>query len=871
MWPSSIISGFTTLIPKSSETPETPTDLRPITVLRVLYRAWARIRACQLNVLWQEQFAHKGMWGGRTSRGAEPLLLDVALDLEVTSAAHVAGLSFDLSKAFDRVPRELLGKILAKMSMPGCVFRPYMYMLRNATRRYKLGASLDASQPLYGGILQGCPLAMLSMNAICNIWLRSLEATIPCFPRSYVDDVSVTVMEDSPEALINACRDVYSCSTKFVNATGGKINAKKCFTFGSPAVKGSISDDITHLDEFRLVGGSFVSRSDNSVSPTTLELQRMNAWLKTAQRARHLPCSWHDRCGCLSRTRSQFTWGAGTHRLPETKTHENELTKLRSAIMRCLLRRDYYHANPSLYFSLLASPSLNPFFCRVVDGLTLVWRVMWSTDRVATFRILFHSSALKSNDGPIARLRQIDALPGFVGVVQNMFTRTQSDYGAWLHHIRDVWRIEQWRKVSRDRPSFRGIEKGICRAETLQYLRRLENEGRSTDAVTTIQMEQARMHAAILRLLLTGGLMTQDVVTRHRVNQTTDCDCELGGPQTIEHISWNCTHHTIKRQPIHHLLKRIQKSKPCFQYATILTPADYDLSEHLTLIQSTIIHIWQDTIRMYLQGEQPLDSSIDPTSSSSQTPSHNRSVSEGLHENGHYIVGIPGGDGIYCRKCGKHVTEVRHRRLKISKTKCTQANLPETQWLDRPGFSDNPRRLLGLFTDMAQFCHNHKLAWNGTVNRKGPSTVGRIQCLKCCKSWPWDNRHNMQRADCPTTDGMHLPANWISLEFALSYPDEAVFFLSQLHGVTSNVTAAASSSTSTANASSASSSNIDTSSTPVVRFRLRQKTRINSTPALQISSTTTNPHPVADRAIATEHESAFIPIVGSFSHFDDMG
>ena len=35
VWPSSIISGFTTLIPKSSETPETPTDLRPITVLSV--------------------------------------------------------------------------------------------------------------------------------------------------------------------------------------------------------------------------------------------------------------------------------------------------------------------------------------------------------------------------------------------------------------------------------------------------------------------------------------------------------------------------------------------------------------------------------------------------------------------------------------------------------------------------------------------------------------------------------------------------------------------------------------------------------------------------------------------------------------------
>ena len=34
------------------------------------------------------------------------------INLEAASAAHTAGLSFDLSTAFDRVPRELLGKIL---------------------------------------------------------------------------------------------------------------------------------------------------------------------------------------------------------------------------------------------------------------------------------------------------------------------------------------------------------------------------------------------------------------------------------------------------------------------------------------------------------------------------------------------------------------------------------------------------------------------------------------------------------------------------------------------------------------------------------------------------------------------------------------
>ena len=66
-WPASIVSGFTTLIPKSSQPPAGPGELRPLTVLSCAYRVWARIRVRQLNSLWQEQFAHKGMWGGRTS------------------------------------------------------------------------------------------------------------------------------------------------------------------------------------------------------------------------------------------------------------------------------------------------------------------------------------------------------------------------------------------------------------------------------------------------------------------------------------------------------------------------------------------------------------------------------------------------------------------------------------------------------------------------------------------------------------------------------------------------------------------------------------------------------------------------------------
>lgn len=75
-------------VDKSSEPPEQPTDLRPLTVLSILYRIWARIRARQLTGQWQELFAHDGMWVGRASRGAEPLLVvvEVASELEACNS-----------------------------------------------------------------------------------------------------------------------------------------------------------------------------------------------------------------------------------------------------------------------------------------------------------------------------------------------------------------------------------------------------------------------------------------------------------------------------------------------------------------------------------------------------------------------------------------------------------------------------------------------------------------------------------------------------------------------------------------------------------------------------------------------------------------
>ncbi len=770
-WPTSTISGFTTLIPKGDSLPTGPAELRPVTVLSTLYRLWARIRVKQVSKAW-ESIWHPGIWGGRPGRGPEPLLYELCLDMETSADQLFGGLSFDLSKAFDRVPRELLSAVLLRMGLPASVHTPYLSMLRHATRRYKLGNALDISQHLYGGILQGCPISMVAMNSIVNIWLNSLNSVDTAVkPRAYVDDVSVATTARDVLALRQQVTQIFQASRKFTDCIGGELNTRKSFSFGNSVLAGSIHPDLSHSNEFRLVGGSIVYRNSDSGSMTQLEIQRMRKWLATIHRCRHIPVSWQERCAILLRTRTQYTWGGGTHKLCTTKTHEAEITKLRSGIMRCLLRRDQYNANPSLYLALLTSPSLNPFFARIMDGLLTAWRSLWATDRFSAVKNVFYNEFATLRDGPISRLRQINSMPGFEHSVDIMFRTPLEQKTLWLHTLRDNWRQHEFSRVARIRPDFQGIQHGLLRDTTLQLLRHLEKSGAcSVGQEATVIQEQARMQASVLRLLLTGGLMTQDVSSRHKRGETTNCDCEIGGPCSVMHIHWFCTHYASLRNSIRHLLRDIERAQPCFKYATLVTHRDRNLIPHVQEIQRVLIQIWQQQIRTYLTGDIPSGQQTDQNPVASFPPQIENGQATGIEEKGHYILSLEGG-GVWCCKCGVFVRLAKHRRLKISNKICPQRSLDRTLWLRKPCYYDNPHRLMDLYKTYWDATGEHDLAWDGSANRSSGET-GFLLCLKCGIRFAWKSRYNVKKQPCkhPKAPRNSTPPRWVSTRLCKEDP-----------------------------------------------------------------------------------------------------
>ena len=391
--------------------------------------------------------------------------------------------------------------------MPNAIRIPYVGMLYQATRRYKIRTALDRETPIYGGILQGCPLSMLAMNAITNIWVKALKHAVPaCVPRSYVDDVSATVQADSKPELIRGIQTVFATSEQFVLDMGGALNTKKSFSFGNTCVANTCHPELEHKRDFRLVGGSITYRNNTQSTVTALELHKLAKWTRSIRRSRHLPVTWAERCAALMRTRSQFTWGTGSHTLCHSKNHLDLVTQTRSAIMRCLLRRDRYIANPSMYFCIIAPPTLNPLFARVVDGLLNVRRVILRSAVGRQIRNRYESLHGPETDGPASFLRQTNSLPGFIGSVDAMFRYGFEQPDKWLHDVRQIWRQEQFRRLAVNRPDFDGVQLGVNKEATVSLLKTWEAQAVSTH--DHLAKEDLLQNAAVLRLLLTGGLMT---------------------------------------------------------------------------------------------------------------------------------------------------------------------------------------------------------------------------------------------------------------------------------------------------------------------------------------------------------------------------
>ena len=186
--PSFWCEGRVAMIPK----PDAPGERRPLTIMNITYRLWARRWAQHLGA-WMHTWAPKGLVGARIGEFAADTTQHVTNLINQANAGTsvddaVCILTLDQSKYFDKMSLPMLGKLCDKVGFhQGAIFLDIYARLQ----RQIFVDSTPTPHVLYGphacGIPQGCPMSCVFANFVACYWLYSCSGC-DCEVIAYLDD-----------------------------------------------------------------------------------------------------------------------------------------------------------------------------------------------------------------------------------------------------------------------------------------------------------------------------------------------------------------------------------------------------------------------------------------------------------------------------------------------------------------------------------------------------------------------------------------------------------------------------------------------------------------------------------------------------------
>ena len=159
---------FFALLPKSGDLSD-PANWRPIAILRVCYKIFARILYNRLRTTLEPQFSDEQM-GFMPCRGPDDalLILESVIHKSIDHDVPLWFASLDLRKAFDRIEWDQLFIALGEMNVP-TAYQHLLAMLYDG----KTGTLGDKARfDIKRGVRQGDVLSPMLFNAACDVVIK---------------------------------------------------------------------------------------------------------------------------------------------------------------------------------------------------------------------------------------------------------------------------------------------------------------------------------------------------------------------------------------------------------------------------------------------------------------------------------------------------------------------------------------------------------------------------------------------------------------------------------------------------------------------------------------------------------------------------
>ena len=179
-WPAGLRGAEVVLPLKPGGDPAEPLDRRPLNLLSVVYRCWARLRGRHVAAwrrLWDPAVAAARL-------GADGQAWELAWAQAEAEAGdqEFAGLAVDFRKAYDSVRLGLVRRLLAAAGWPLAIVGPLLDAYR-APRRLRVAGALGEPFLPTSGIPAGCPIAVDVLAVLTWAWHRSasmlMQAGLP--------------------------------------------------------------------------------------------------------------------------------------------------------------------------------------------------------------------------------------------------------------------------------------------------------------------------------------------------------------------------------------------------------------------------------------------------------------------------------------------------------------------------------------------------------------------------------------------------------------------------------------------------------------------------------------------------------------------
>ena len=513
IWPAQITAGKVHSLAKVADA-SLPDQFRPITIFSLAYRLWSSLQARYL-LSFAECWVHSGVYGSRQKLHAAHLWSKLNQEIEHAYATGqpLAGLSADLSKCFNTIPRWPTLVIAILAGTPDRVTTAWAGALQSMVRHFKVRDSFSAGFPTSTGLAEGCGLSvfgMLILDHVFHVWVQTQAPAIRSV--SFVDDWQLLTRDPSW-----ACRqlDTVLAFAKMVDLT---VDKAKTFAWATDApTRAALRCTGLRVEHHaRQLGGHMgVSRQYTNA---TLKA-RMSALEDFWTKLRGSRCSFAGKAHAIR----MVAWPRGLHAVSSAPVGDSVWTELRRRV-KASLQLD--KAGVNCHLLCLTEHGLDPQFCALLQTIKDV-RTFQSLDFWAA---VVYPCAVGHLDLPpnspaqvvLTRIQQLGLTvtpQGFLCDHIGSFCRVTVPFGELLVRLQSAWVRVVAAEVSH-RSDFGGFS-CVDVLSTRQGLASLDVAER-----------------ALYRLCLAGGFVTADV--KAKWNEGPDTCKWCSQKDSLRHRIWEC-------------------------------------------------------------------------------------------------------------------------------------------------------------------------------------------------------------------------------------------------------------------------------------------------------------------------------------------